>query len=151
MLFGHQETLGTTSLKELKGLVEEFGQVKDRRDEIAAEDKALTATEKELNTKIQAILKEAGLDGFEVPGVGKIYKIEKFYASLPSTDAEWDALFKFLEAEKREDLITVNSQSLTSFYKERMERALEEGQPEFQMPGVSSTGIRVNLGFRRSK
>ena len=149
MLFGEKKEMDGASLKELRGLVEEFGVIKERRSEISAEDKGLIEQEKELGAKIQAILKDAQLDDFSVPDVGKVYKIEKFYANLPKTNEDWDALFGFLKAEDREDLITVNSQSLTSFYQERMTNALKEGNPDFKMPGINGTGIRVSLGFRR--
>lgn len=69
----------------------------------------------------------------------------------PKTLEAKNKLFDYLRAKGLFDtMVSVNSQTLNSFYKAEMEQAIEAGNSEFQIPGLDEVTVSQTLSFRRN-
>lgn len=103
-----------------------------------------------LKAKVISCLEAAGLDKFAVAGHGTVFKTQRFTVTVPKDGADRDAFFAYLESKGIfRELITVNSQTLNSYYKKEMEAAIEAGNPDFKVPGIGEPKLSLTLGMRK--
>jgi len=115
---------------------------------------------KEETAKLEGLKKdtikqmEAGeLDKFNVPGFGTVSRQKKFSVRVPKTPEDKLALFQYISEHKGEDvlrnMLSINSNTLNSFYKEERAEAVEEGDIDWALPGVKDPEIYWQLGMRK--
>lgn len=103
----------------------------------------------ELKTKALKILKDAGKEKFLVEGQGTLYIHNRYTVSTPKDPEERKKFFGYLRAKGVfEDLITVNHQTLNSFWKE--EREASNNDPDFTIPGIGEPTLFQTVALRKS-
>lgn len=81
---------------------------------------------------------------------GNLIMTTRFSVSMPKEPEKREALFNYLKEKGiYENLITINHQSLNSFYKEEMESHLNKGELDFTLPGVSEPSAHRTISLRR--
>lgn len=102
------------------------------------------------------MLSKAGKNKYEAEGVGTVSVSTKLKVKYP---AELTGRLEFLDYVEKKygeeglaNLVSVNYNTLQSFYNEEFSSAIDEGQGDtFQIPGVSEPESEVTLSFRKSK
>ena len=93
------------------------------------------------------------LDKQHVPGCGTIYRQKSFSVRVPKDPVLKEDLFHWIRSEKGEDvlrnMVSINSQTLNSFYKSELEAAKEKGDVDFAIPGIGTPEVYFKLGMRR--
>lgn len=134
----------TQSIWEQKAVVENI------KDRLADEQKKLS----ELQNKALKKLEAAEVDKFSIPGMGTIYKQKNFSVKVPKDPSDKQNLFNYIETKKGADvlfnMLSINSRTLNSFYKEERNNAVERGDIEWNLWGVSEPEVFYKLGMRKS-
>ena len=124
--------------------------VENIKDRLADEQKKLS----ELQNKALNKLEAAEVDKFSVPGMGTIYKQKNFSVKVPKDPTDKQNLFKYIESNKGDDvlfnMLSINSRTLNSFYKEERTSAVERGDIEWSIPGIEEPEVFYKLGMRKS-
>jgi len=106
----------------------------------------------ELKGKAMKAMEVMELDKQHVPGCGTIYRQKNFSVKVPKSPAEKEALFNWIAEHKGKDvldnMISIHSQSLNSFYKSELEIAKEAGNVDFKIPGIDMPEVYWTLGMR---
>lgn len=122
----------------------------DQRKKVEAMEKELkdeTARLEEMKGKVIAIMTDAGKEKYHVDGCGLLYFTNKRTASMPKDPEKRSAFFTYLRDKGIfEDLITVHSQTLTSFWNQEFEAA---NSPDFKIPGIDEPTVRKTLTMKR--
>lgn len=99
--------------------------------------KELNGEYTEMTSEILAHLDDLELANFKVPGFGNAIVQDKFSVKVPREPDEKQKLFDYLkERDQFMEMVTVNSQTLNSYYKQELEIAKDEGNEDFELPGV---------------
>lgn len=127
--------------------------------EAAELKRSVTELEEELKRKKDtlAVLSEkivATLEASEVDSVrahGFLFYIERRSSvTTPKTLEEKRALFDYLREQNIfDEMVSVNSQTLNSLYKQLEAEALERGELEFKLPGVAEPVTYTTLKMKR--
>ena len=117
---------------------------------ISNEKKAITEKLDEAESKMREILEQAGMTSYKSPfGTTSIS-----YRTSVKTPKTAEDRAKFFEHLKKlglyDNMVTVNSQTLNSFYKSELEQAKERGDSDFEIPGLTEVTLSPILMFRRS-
>lgn len=111
----------------------------ETKAQIAEQEMETKALKAKLRALCGAILKT--LDAMEAQSIKSqgylFYKERKANVTVPETPEEKQALFDYLRQEGIfNEMVSVNSKTLNSLYKEKAEDAANSGILEFEMPGV---------------
>lgn len=132
----------------VKELVE-LRKVYQDRKEIAS--KAYEEVEA-MEAKISSVLQASGKSKYFVDGVGTAYLINKYVIRSPKDNHSKQLLFDYIKQNHGEDVLmsklSINHQSLNSFYNEEVAALAKEGKVA-QIPGIEEPVHEVNLGFRK--
>lgn len=140
------------TVQELDNLVAElFAQ----REKIDAMEMAVTEENKKLSamkTKIVAYLKELEREDFK-SAAGNVSIRSTWRVNLPKTEEDRAAFFTYLRERGIFDaMVTVNANTLNSFYREEWEAAQQSGDAmNFTMPGIGEPKLFEDLNIRRGK
>jgi len=148
--FGEEQEMDVTTAKEFEALVDS---VFTLRAEYEAEKSRLSELNGELELKKQkvaAFLKEFGKTK-HLGRLGSVSVSSRLSVRTPKTPDEKEAFKEYLEEKGALDLLSINSRTLQSLYKEEMEAALEEGNIDFSMPGVGEPTFTETLTMRKQK
>ncbi len=138
------------SLSEFQGLCQKVWEEKGRLERIEAEAKAQSQVVESLKASVIAAMEENEMEKFSVPGHGTLFKQNRFTVTVPKDGAEREAFFEYLKAKEIFDsMITVNSQTLNSWYKQEIDAELAAGNPDFAVPGIAEPKHIVTLGMRK--
>ncbi len=141
------------TVKDLEDLAK---QIRDQRD-IVAEKKAVYSDEQakldEIEARAVRILSELKKTSYKSE-FGTIVCVDEERVNLPATPEAKDAFIAYLkERGEFERMITFNSNTLNSFYKQEKEMAKSSGDAldllNFSIPGIDEPKIRQKLQFRR--
>jgi hypothetical protein len=95
------------------------------------------------------ILEAMGIDSIKINGFN-FFVTESSSVKTPKTLEAKRELFKFLESIGLfEEMVSVNSQTLNSFYRSMAEKAAGEGNLDFKLPGVDEPIPYKTLKLRR--
>lgn len=146
-----EDTTASPSVKEMNELLERIAELRDRETEAADVKKKITAELEATETRLVEQLLENNLTSYRCPA-GLASLSFRTSVKTPKTPEQKKAFFDYLKSIGRYDeLVSVNSQSLNSFYKEQLELAKEEGKEDVEIPGLTEVSINPNLSFRRSR
>jgi FtsZ-binding cell division protein ZapB len=129
-------------------LCDEAFDIRNGIDDLKNQQKKL---QEELNRKQERIQAHLDLVGKSKHAgrMGTISMKVETYPSVPKDPEKRKQFFEWLKGKGLfEDMITVNSNTLRSFYK--AEKTAAEDNPDFSIPGLEPFE-RISLAFRRSK
>lgn len=106
-----------------------------------------------LQSKMISVLDRFGRSNYDVPGVGKLMVAERSYVGLPKTPQDKEAFYGYLKDKGVfDEMISVNSNTLNSYYKREREIAREEGHAlDFKIPGISEPSTSTTLRMTKGK
>ncbi len=135
---------------DMRAQVARIKELRDLETEINNTKKALTAQLDEAEGKMMAMLEESQLKNFKSE-IGTVSVTHRLSVTTPKLPEDRAAFFEFLKTRQLFDqMITVNSQTLNSFYKAEFEEAAKRGEDDFKIPGISGETITPILSFRRA-
>lgn len=139
------------TLAEMNGLAASIAQLRDEEDAASQVKKKATQALEAVETRMLTLLLENNLQNYKAPA-GLCSVTARTSVKTPKTPQEKQALYDYLKAQGRfDDLISVNSATLNSYYKEEFELAKERGDDDFKIPGLTEVTVTPNLSFRRPK
>jgi len=143
------EELSAVSLQEMNSMVEKLYSLKD---EIAVlEDQVKTKNEefRKIEARVLNLLEATGQNSYECAS-GKIVKTKRSSVKQPQTPEAKAAFYEWLKAKGDfENLISVNSRTLTSYVKKEIEALEEEGKFGFVPPGLEAPETVHYLSLKR--
>lgn len=140
----------TEQTNELSELTELASELKQSIDKVEGQLKQLKDKQGEVHSKILKVLELSEIDSVKSHGF-LFYTQSNSSVKTPKTLDEKLRLFDFLEAKGIfNEIVSVNSQTLNSLYKNLEAEALENGVLEFRMPGVEAPTVYKQLKMRRA-
>lgn len=131
----------------LNQLAEKIKDLRSKESEKAQEKKAITDELESAEGQMLELLTEAGLTSYSSP-FGRVGISYRTSVRTPKTQEDKEAFFSYLKEIGQYDLlISINSQSLNSFYKEQLSLAKEQGLDDFIVPGINEVKITPTLSF----
>ena len=152
--WNEEEATGKIDLEQMDQLVIESVRLWDeyeKKKKIASEANAAAEAH---DGKILKILQAAKKDSYKVDGVGTISITHRSSVATPKTIEDkvsfYDYLKKTSGAEVMYSFMSPNSQSLNSWYKEKLEKAKKDDTiATFKIPGLAGTVASEILSFRK--
>ena len=130
-------------------------QISALREEVALEKAALSEKNELLEGLEQNFLnhlKELGKTSYK-SNFGTISKVEKWRVNLPNTPEDKQQLHAYLKEKGLESMLTVNSNTLNSYYMQEWDLVKESGDPEaamnFSIPGIKEPKLYETISFRK--
>lgn len=137
--------------EELAGLLADAAQKKLVIGSAREEPKNLKVDFEQVKTKILRAIEASGIGSLKAHG-WTFYKKDETSVKTPKTIEEKQELFEFLrERGIFDEMVSVNSKTLNTLYKNLSEEAADQGILEFVMPGVGAPTTYTTLEMRRSK
>lgn len=134
---------------DFQALCKKAWEQRSRVDEMARLQSIESGILEELKAKVLAYMEQYELEKIHVPGCGTLSQINRFTVTVPKGDNKLE-FFEYLKVNGTfEDMATVNSMTLNSWFKEKMDEALAEGNIDFKIPGLSDPKMNKTLGFRK--
>lgn len=144
-------TTEQVNLQEMNELGAKIAHLREEESKAAAFKKGITVELEKAEERATQILAENGLKNYRSPS-GLMSLAFLTSAKTPKTPEDKSALFEYLKSIGRyDDMVSVNSQTLNSFYKERLELAKEQGLSDVEIPGVTEVTVLARLSFTRPK
>jgi len=144
-----EETKQVT-FEEVDGLVSQMADLRKEKDAKEDELSAINGKLTELKEKAVAYLTELKRDSYKSP-FGTLSLREVWSVAVPKTDESKERLFEFLKSEGIFNAYaTVNSNSLKALYLRYREAAQENGELDFQLPGVEPAKLFMDISFRKA-
>lgn len=123
--------------------------LKHEIEDLAIRQAALQADLTTVQTEIIRILEASEIDSVKMNGFN-FYVEEKESVKVPKTLEDKLALFEYLRSLGLfDEMVSMNSMTLNSFYKTMSEEALAKGILEFRMPGVEAPTSYKQLKMRK--
>lgn len=131
-------------------LCDEYANLREKKENLNRQIKDVNDEMDEIETKFLGYLEEAELDSFD-GAKGKVSIVNHFSVRVPQSVEEKKIFAKFLEKEKGVfwEMMSFNSRTINSFYKQEMEYAANEGNTDFKIPGLGEPTHQKTLSFRR--
>lgn len=143
------ENLEGITIQKLHELMREAAMQKHSVDELEMKLKVEKEVLQDLKAKIQAVLEQHDMRSYSHSGI-KAVRVTTYGVSFPKDPVRKEELFDYLRSVGAYDnLISVNSRSLYSFYKEKIDEAAKAGNINWVMPGVGEPTAITRLDFKR--
>lgn len=137
------------SIQEMEERIKIMSDLRGKEKELSDAKKKVTEELERVEIALIETLNAEGLDNFR-GSLGTISVTHKASAKLPRTKEDREAFFSYLkELGLYDDMVSVNSNTLVSFYNSKMEEAKQMGNVDFKIPGINEVKIRETLSFRR--
>ena len=140
------------TVEEFEGLVDTIAKQRDvcdgKKEELKEENRKLAVLEE----KAVLLMKKLGRTNYKGLS-GTMYIGHRLSVKVPAGDENRSKFFDYLKGKGIFDrMITVNSNTLNSYYKTEHEKAEADGKlSEFKIPGIDEPTIVERLNFKRSK
>lgn len=135
---------------DLNTLVEQSWTIDMKIKELDVEAKKLGMELKEIQNKIMEIMKDQQITSLK-HARGTVIMNARFTVKTPKEKEDKEAFFEYLKSKGMyDDMVSVNSQTLNSWYKEEMEAAKREGNFGFKIPGIGDPTAFEYISFRKS-
>lgn len=126
---------------------------KAKVDELKSQVKDANAELTKLQVDILKRMDVMELEKQHIKGYGTLFLKRERSVQVPKSIPDKLALFDWIKEHKGEDVLnkylSINSQSLNSFWKQEYEIAKEEGNIDFAMAGVAPPEMYTKLGTRK--
>jgi len=139
------------TIEELEALSSKIADKRAEIDAISLDRKKRDAELDELEATMMMKLEEAGKHSYKSE-VGTVSITSRESVRVPKDLEAKRELFAYLQKKGIfEELVSVNSQTLNSFYKAEKALAEEAGEAFFQLPGVGEPTVDQIISFRKAK
>lgn len=142
---------------EIKELQEKIKALKNFRTEYDNMKKQLAELDgfcEVLETQIMQHFEENDMTSFRVDGVANVSISQRLTVKVPRDIEAKKAFFEWVAANKgeevRDSMMTVNSMTLNSFYKEEYNNLSDEDKLMFQIDGIEPPSMMKSLSFRKA-
>ena len=123
--------------------------LKNKIDSLEEEVKGLNEELRTIQNQLAVMMKEQGVTSFKHAD-GTVVFTTRFTVKNPTDPADKEAFFEYLKQKNIfEDMVSVNSQKLNSWYKAEMEVAKNEGNFDFKIPGLGEPSALEIISFRK--
>lgn len=141
------------SVEEMDQAVKDLRAIRDQYALENAKVKEMYIQVKDAEEKVMSMLKRAGKSKYIVEGVGSISLTETLSVQTPKTPEAKQAFFNWLKEEMGEDgyytYATVNSNSLNSLYRQKVEEYGERGEV-LDIEGLEPPTSYTKLSLRKA-
>lgn len=138
-----------TTIADLNKLAEEIADLRAKEAEAALVKKEITGRLEDAEKKMIETLLANEMTSYRSPS-GLCSLSFRTSVKTPKTLEDKTALFEYLKQKGLYDtMVSVNSQTLNSFYKSELEAAKERGDDNFNVPGVTEISVQQILSFRK--
>jgi len=125
---------------------EQRAKIKEMEDALGAEE----AKKKAIERQILSLMEHFEKEKHHLKGYGLIYTESRFTVQTPKTLDDKRLLFGHLkERGIFDEMVSVNSQTLNSYYKTEMEAAIGRGDSDYQLPGVGEPNHMKTIKFKK--
>ena len=150
--FFEEKELDQVSVSELQGMVKTLFEKRAEYEELEKLSKEKSAEVESLKIKVLSIMETHNMTKFPVDGVGTVYTQNKYQVSFPKEPDKAAQLRQYLVDNELAQMLTVNHQTLNSFYKSKVEEVLANGgSPTDVLPGVGEPQVHVTVAMRKGK
>ena len=136
--------------EKIKALKEVRARYDEKKEQLAVEKEILDSLEADI---IQAF-EENDLTSFKLDGVANVSITHRLTVPTPKTVDEKRAFFAWVAANKGEEvrdaMMTVNSMTLNSFYKEEYNNLSDDDKLLFQIDGIGAPSMMKSLSVRKA-
>lgn len=123
------------TVQALRQKVDQWHTMREQIKSLEAEIKSINEAMQPLTLELIEIMDAMDLTRFE-GSLGKINLLTIDYVNNPQTEDDKAAFFNYLKNEGLfEDMVSVHHQKLNSFYKSKLEEAIEKGE-QLNIPGL---------------
>lgn len=149
--FLQEKELSATTIQELDAMVKKMFALRDEADELESKAKELKSECEMVKHKVMEILEATNRTNHETPGAGKVYTQTKYQVTFPKEPEKAAQFRQYILDNGLDSMLTVNHQTLNSFYKQELERLGEAADPSSVLPGVGAPEQHVVLAMKRGK
>jgi len=144
-----EKDISEVTLTDFEWQCEKAFALRESIDQIKDELKKAQGKLEEVQDKIKLTLEQHGKENYR-SRAGLVSISHKFSVKVPNEPSDRNVFFMYLRSKGIfEDLITVNSNKLNSFYKAEWEA---NGMPtDFKMPGIEPHKIYDKINMRKAK
>jgi len=133
---------------EMGSLIELISKKRSEIDQIELTVKALNKELKTLEEKALSLLEGMGLKSYPSP-FGTVTARETWRVNVPQGDNR-EKFFSFLKDKGLGAMMTVNSNTLNSYFNKEWQAAIDSGRAmEFSIPGIGEPSRYVSLSLRK--
>jgi hypothetical protein len=136
------------NVDELDALGRDLFLARDRAAQIRLQLKTVDQDISEIERKLLAVFEENDKEKLHIKDYGLIFTQTRTSVKVPQGDAK-DLFFKNLSFDEYHALRTVNSMTLNSWYKEKLELAVEQGEVDFKIPGLEDPTVTKTIACRK--
>ena len=151
--WNEERPVAELSIEQMDRAVTALRELKDEYQTENTKVKELYAKVKEAEAKVISLLQQTGKTRYIVEGVGQVSTTETLSVSTPKTPEQKQAFFAWLREELGEDgyltYATVNSNSLNSLYKQKVEEYGERGEV-LRIEGLEEPTSYIKLSLRKA-
>lgn len=141
--------MSDVTVNELSGMCQKLFELREIVDDIKEQLREAQENYDSCETELLEMLEALGLKSFKSP-LGSIETRRRESVRVPQGPAK-DEFFNYLREKGQFDaLITVNSQTLNSWYKQESEQAIKE-QRMLVVPGLGAPTFSMSLVLKRNK
>jgi hypothetical protein len=138
------------TLEDFKKTCTELFAQRTKVDEMTALLKVEADKLDDLKSKVLVCLEQHEMEKYHVEGFGLIFTSERFTVPTPKSVEAKKEFGKYLQKKGIFwELMSVNSQTLNSFYKTEMEAAIAKGDVDFKVPGIGEPSHMRVLNVRK--
>jgi len=139
-------------MQEFIDKVKKLWVAKGAKDELTEKLGEASKTVEGLKLDVMKMMEALEIEKQHVPECGTVYRQKEFSVQVPKTPGDKEALFNWIAVNKGKDvldnMLSIHSQSLNSFYKSEFEIAKEEGNVDFSIPGIKAPEVYYKLGMK---
>jgi len=143
-----EKDIDNISLKELEDLCGNYADLRELKDEKKAELKEIENNLLRAQEEILSVFEKFGKQKYDSSS-GLISTSERLSVRMPQGQDKEDFFNYLKEQNLFEDMATIHSRTLTSFYKAEMEASTNP--VDFKMPGITEVTLTPTISFRRKK
>jgi hypothetical protein len=141
-------------IKELQEIVKDLKAKRDNYDEVKRHLDVMGGECDVIEHKLLEYLQENDMKSFRVDGVALVSVTEKMAVKTPKTIEDKDKFFAWLKENKGEEVMksymTVNAQSLNSFFKQEWDMLSDDQKLTYQIDGLEAPAMSFKLSVRKA-
>jgi hypothetical protein len=137
------------TIDDMNTQVAKIAEMRVKEEELSRAKKEVTEALELEERKMMEMLEASGMTSYKSP-FGQVVLAFRTSVKTPKLPEEREAFFQWLRDKGLYDtMISVNSNSLNSLYKNELEEARDRGEVDFSIPGISGVSITPQLRFSR--
>lgn len=142
-------SINEVTLVKMEALAKTIDDLRRKETEMKQAKEAVSNELEAREQEMIKILTDNEMKGYRAK-VGLLSLAFRTSVRTPKTPEDRAAFFEYLKAQGLYDqMISVNSQTLNSFYKSKLDEAVNRGEEDFAIPGLKEVTISPTLSFRR--